>query len=225
MFDNPWENHRRPGVHPDDEPYVAAHNWLEGADDYRLITYAWPQPWIGTVERASVLVLAANPGWVEDDRPWEKTLAASFEDNLSGRRPNLFLDPWAEGSPGAKWYRKTLRALLAIAPTDEVAEAVCVVDFHAYHSPKWRSLPVTLPTQHYTFQKVRERLEDGAVVIITRARREWQIAVPELIDHERVFVTNSVQTSSLSSGNLSRPAWEAVVSRLPSAGLSDASTD
>lgn len=201
----------RDGLHPDDRTHVLAHNRVTDSPDRQLITTAWPQPWAGDITRARVLILAANPGWSADDAEWDPKLAPLLKENLAGDRPMFWLDRAAAGSPGETWIRQRLLAsVLKDLPEEVVAAAVCVVDFHAYHSPKWLALPVTLPTQWYSFRMIRERLQDGATVIITRAEREWKIAIPELIDHPRVFTTRSKQNTRLSPRNLGQEGWEAV---------------
>jgi hypothetical protein len=117
----------------------------------------------------------------------------------------------------AKLLGRILKELAALDNPDEVvANALATVEFHAYHSAKWRPLPVTLPTQWYTFEAVRARVNDGAMVIITRAKREWTVAVPELATSEHVFATHTVQNVQLSPNNIGPEGWAELVNRLHS---------
>jgi len=62
----------------------------------------------------------------------------------------------------------------------ELADRVLAVEFHGYRSKKWPALPVTLPSQWYGFQLVREAIARKAFVVILRGERDWKVAVPEL---------------------------------------------
>ena len=90
-------------MHADDAPYVQAFNSVIANEAHRLRTGCWPHPWIGPVNTASVLVLAANPGWSEDSEGSEAVLAHPQRENLLGDRPNFFLESAAEDTPGAEW--------------------------------------------------------------------------------------------------------------------------
>lgn len=219
---NPWLDLPSPDgswVHPEDRAYVEAFNDVVGSKrpEHRLVVEARPEPWVGRIHRAPILVLSANPGWTDADveatqRP---EVARLVEANLSGEEPLFWLDPRVEDTPGGAWYRRRLLGeVLKHADTEQVADSVALVDFHAYHSKNWTPLPVTLPTQRYTFEVVRSRLQDEVVVVVTRATHEWLVAVPELVDHRLRFSTNSTRTPRLSPGNLPAPGWAAILERL-----------
>ena len=218
---NPWLDLQPIGdrlVHPDDAAYVDAFNEVV-RPEHRLVTSAWPQPWAGPINTARVLILAANPGWSADDEHAERQLAPLLEENLTGDRPMFWLDPAAAGSPGSRWVRsRLLSSVLAELPDDAaenvVAGSVCLVEFHPYHATKWKPIPITLPSQQHTFSLVRARIADGATVIVTRARREWTVAVPELLRCDQLFATRSVQNVHLSASNLGPNGWEALMGRL-----------
>jgi hypothetical protein len=162
-----------------------------------------------------VLVLGANPGWGESDAAWQSRHPDVLQDNLNGTQPMMWLTEATNHSPGVAWWRsRCLKDLLEAHPLEYLAEAVCGVDFHAYHSVRWTALPVTLPTQHFAFGQVRRQLDADAVVVITRAERAWKVAVPKLIDHERVIQTRSPQQSRLSSKNLGLEQWRVLTRAL-----------
>ena len=230
-MENPWLGFGpadRVYVHRDDRRHVEAFNRIAESGGYKLVTTAWPQPWAGPIVTARVLVLSANPGWSDDDAEWDRRLSPLLEQNLTGTRPLLWLDPGAEGSPGAEWVRNRLVCNVLDEVADEVvADRVCLVEFHAYHAVNWRPLPVTLPSQWFTFEQVRARLAEGAVVILTRAAKAWKVAVPELLDSSNVFETHSTQNTRLSAKNLGNAAWRVLLDRLHAVdriGLGDGGT-
>ena len=58
-----------------------------------------------------------------------------------------------------------------------------------------------LPSQTFTFDAVRAAVGRGATIIITRGRKLWEKAVPELITHSLVFETSSKQNVVISEKN------------------------
>lgn len=215
---NPWAEFSLAdgrGVLEADAAYIDAFNATAKTADQRLITTAWPQPWAGDLSQARVLVLGGNPGWSPADRTWDRKLAPLLAENLSAVRPIFWLDKAAARSPGGTWVRERLLAnVLAELPVEVVQAAVAMVEFHGYHSVRWAPLPVTLPSQWYSFDRVRERLADGAVVVILRAAQQWKVAVPELIGHPNVLTTRSVQNVRLSPKNLSDDGWKQLMAPL-----------
>jgi hypothetical protein len=87
----------------------------------------------------------------------------------------------------------------------------CLFEFHGYHSQDWTALPVTLPSQWYSFQLVEHAMEHDAVVIMLRGRRHWEVAVPGLHRYPKAFTTNTVRSDSVSPGNLPPGAFDKVV--------------
>lgn len=82
------------------------------------------------------------------------------------------------------------------------------VEFHGYHSKKWRHIPVTLPSQRYGFWLVERAIERGALIVILRGRVDWEIAVPELGTYDNRIVTHSHQSSAISPGNCGSAGFE-----------------
>jgi len=220
---NPWREldlGARELVHPDDRPFVDAFNEVVGRSkpSHHLVTSAYPEPWAGRPNDASVLVLSANPGWSagDDDARARPEVIKLKRKNLTGQQPLLWLEAAADGTPGAAWYRERLLTDLLKAgyPEHVLAREICVVDFHGYHSVKWHPLPITLPTQQHVFDLVRRRLDDDILVICTRAGRDWRVAVPELGHHSHVYETRSNQNPRLSPKNLGDQCWVELTRRL-----------
>lgn len=224
-WSNPWKaiaaGNEGLRVHPADLPYITAFNNEIGSrnDDWALATEAWPDPWVGPVLDADVLVLGANPGWAgEEDLLAMERFEHRARANLGGHEPIYYLDPEAADTPGGRWYRNVLLKEL-LAPqngltSNEIAANLAYVDLHGYHARRWHPIPVTLPTQKATFELIRRRIGDGTVVVITRCARDWRVAVPELATHPQVFTTRSTRTTRLSPKNLGEEGWQAVFAAL-----------
>jgi hypothetical protein len=93
---------------------------------------------------------------------------------------------------------------------DDLALRVLSVEFHGYHSQDWAALPVTLPSQWFSFRLVEQAVERGATIVVLRGRRDWQVAVPSLRGYRNAFATKSVQASAISPRNLGQEGFDAV---------------
>jgi hypothetical protein len=207
---NPWRglDSSTPYVTADDEPYVMAWNdsLPEGKDSPFFLDLGLPpEPFLGSHD-APVVVLSANPGHAPDDAAAYQRIGASgrlAEIAGEGGAPLRWVADDVRGTPGGKWWRKTLGALnKAGYGFDELARCVLDVEFHGYHSARWHAFPVTLPSQRFGFGLVEQAITRDAVIVLTRAEREWKVAVPGLAGHGRLIRAKSWQTSSLSPGNL-----------------------
>jgi hypothetical protein len=220
-MENPWSalSDHAPYVLPDDRPYVEAWNegWGAERERVRLHVEALPDPFVGPRD-APIVVLARNPGWAgtELDDLAEPKRAASLLGNLGDdeeRHVHSYLTDVFAATAGGRWWRKTMRTVMEAASLrpDDLARRVLAVEFHGYHSQDWATLPVTLPSQWFAFDLVSRAVERGAVVVVLRGRRDWEVAVPALRGYPRAFRTNSVQTSAISPRNLRPEGFEAVV--------------
>jgi hypothetical protein len=68
----------------------------------------------------------------------------------------------------------------------------------------------------YSFDLVQQAMDRKAVIVVLRAWREWQVAVPGLADYDRLVQTRNKQASYITSKNVtSRTAthsggWELI---------------
>jgi hypothetical protein len=82
-----------------------------------------------------------------------------------------------------------------------VARGVLCVEYFPYHSVRFAHSSVRVPSQEYGFWLVREALQRRAVVIVMRARRLWEQAIPVLRDYGKLFGLNSPQNVSITPRN------------------------
>jgi hypothetical protein len=203
---NPWTDlpGTAPFVLPSDRPYVDAFNREHGVNDkYRLRTEIRPIPAHGN-RKAPVVLLSRNPGFDDDDlitedRPECRTL---LESNLTeeGDLVHPGLTPEFADRTGGAWWHRCMKGVTDALGCDlyALASSVLAVEFHAYRSKSWASLPVTLPSQWYGFWLVQQAVERGALVVVLRGARDWRVAVPELAEHDRTIVASNFRQSSLS---------------------------
>jgi len=202
---NPWGAlpRHQPYVLPEDQRAIEVFN-REARHSSRIDTSLLPEPWVGDVA-APLILLAQNPGTSEDDHA--QLASAGFRDRVLAchaqatcNYPFYYLHPAAEG-PGFRWWSVTLKALLSSCGRERVARGVVAFEYFPYHSVGFDHGHVRLACHEYTFWLLREAMKRDATVIITRGRRLWVGAVPELADYQKCYTTNSVQRASISPKN------------------------
>ena len=220
---NPWIALPRSGkfVLPDDLPTVTAFN-RRASSNVRLRLGLLPEPFVGSPRAARVLFLQLNPGFAGNEAYWHHKpqyarMAVANLRHEASEYPYYYLDPAWKRSPGGKWNRARLAAVLNEIGADadsKVAKRLMSVEFVGYHSRSYSPIPVTLPSQHYSFWLVRRAIARGSIVVIAKGERQWKIAVPELDGYERTFVLSNPRSSYLTAAVLGKRRFEAVVAAM-----------
>jgi len=207
---NPWADLPRvaPFVLPDDRPFVEAFNhWWPRGSHHHLDLTMFPDPFVGR-RTAPIVMLARNPGIgggadrrLHRSRSDLKRIMRQQLTASPGRATHTYLLPEFEGTPGGKWWRSALRYLADDGINDAtLAKSVLAIEFHGYHSTGYSTMPVTLPSQHYGFWLVRQAMDRGALILLVRGRRDWTIAVPELLDYDGLLANRNPRSASVSPG-------------------------
>lgn len=225
--ENPWLGLPlgAPYVHPADLDIVYGARARAFGADHQLRFELLPEPYLGDPE-ARVLLLSRNPGFHPDDASahGQADFRAACRANLAHQafgRPFYLLDPSFQETPGGQYWRQKLgyvaeRVRRAIgakeieAAWQAVAQGVLCVEYHGYHSPLYRSLGATLPTQRYGFALVAGAVRRGAVVLALRSVRDWIEAVPELQGCEKFFRARSPQNVTVTPRNCPE-GWYSVI--------------
>jgi hypothetical protein len=229
---NPWLDlpDMTPYVLRDDEPYVEAWNdgLVRGTEDHRwLHTEVLPEPFVGPRD-APVLMLSRNPGWSADPVKNEHLRAPGY---IEAARANLgddptehvhfdLLDAFRDTAAGRWWRRCWAAADRAGVPFERIARGLLSVEFHGYFSTNWAPLPVTLPSQWYSFELVAQSMARNALIIVGRGGRDWNVAIPRLSTYERRFAISNPRRTTVSRRNLVAPVtfgqdpFEAIVEAL-----------
>ncbi len=153
-----------------------------------------PQPWTGRPSDATVIVLALNPGFSPSD--YDELQNADYAEQwrlaltFQTRTPFYFLDPAFQDTGGYRWWARRLRDLIDIAGIDAVAQRVMCIEHFPYKSKSYRPLGETLPSQHYSFDLVREAIRLGKAIVVMRSERVWLESVPELRESRYIRLSN-----------------------------------
>ena len=213
---NPWTGlgSAPPYIAAVDEPYITAWNSIVGTESPFFLDLSMPpEPFLGRWD-APLVVLSANPGRVPGDSEAYRHLGAAerlTEIGTDGGTRFRWLADDVASTPGGQWWRRCLGGLRDDGYSfDELADCVMAVEFHGYHSARWSPPPVTLPSQWFGFRLVGQAMDRGAVIVVTRAARQWLVAVPGLAAYRGLVRTKSAQTASLGTGNLGQQEYTRV---------------
>jgi hypothetical protein len=233
---NPWLAlpRRPPFVLPADRAAVLAFNGTTTSST-RLRLGLLPTPFLGNPGTARVLVLQLNPGFEDSDTRLNRRhdFVVAARANLRHKRtkyPTFTLDPRWKSSAGGRWLRQRLCKLLAAVDDDpesaelKVAHRLMIVDFHGYHARRYQQIPVTLPSQNYSFELVRRAIAYGHPVVLARGERQWKVAVPELESYEWAFTMSNprstyVTPACLGGGRTGDSGFNLIVDAINSARL------
>jgi hypothetical protein len=224
-MNNPWEGLPKtaPFVLKDDRGVIDELNakFCEGGKEKSLIqSDILPVPYVGNPFTASVILLTLNPGFhVEDLEHYAKEeFRTACSDNMLHRPsdyPFYLLDPRFKETCGAKYWRKRLGKLIKEHGERAVAKAVCVIQWHPYHSAKSAGHPAKqfCQSQDYSRWLVEQAIERKCVVLLLRSRKQWESLVPAT---QRLPIANSLRGSYVTENNLSRQRglWEKINSAI-----------
>ena len=215
MMTNPWLNlpDDPPFVLREDEPYIEAFNSLHKASDVHWINLAHtPEPRLGPVD-APVIILQLNPSYseAESDGPKDYNRLNRAIESIKDESHNHLGATSPDG-----WWKPRLGALAADVGNEQLAKAICSIEFFPYRSRRFGHGQVRLPSQAYTFSLVRNGLDRNALFIVTRNFPLWSAAIPEL--HSRlgtsVFCLKNSRSSYFTKNNLPHGAYEQIVQAL-----------
>jgi hypothetical protein len=200
---NPW---LKLGLDP---PFVLESDWkaVEAFNarvdpELRLHTELLPEPFVGDVKAAAVLLLNMNPAYSPAEFAFHRdpSFVTIARANLTQRvlpYPFYFLDPhWK--SPGHRYWSWRLAELIDVCGREAVAKHVAVVEWYPYHSLGMsRTWMPRVPSQAFSFKLVQDALERGAVIIIIRAVKWWQQELPGLVSGAKRLDRNYRRAGSL----------------------------
>lgn len=182
--------------------------------DYQLHTELMPEPYLGDPVNAPVILLNLNPGYSEEDVEFYADLSRrrACRDNLehkSAQYPFFFLHPDFPDCCGTKWWRGKLKQLIAETSVEQVAQNICCIEYFPYHSRRFKSGKLTLESQHYSFELVRKAVDARKIIVMMRARRYWEEAVPALKTYD-YYHLRSAQNVSITRGNISDGGFDLI---------------
>ncbi|MGT2866600.1 hypothetical protein [Streptococcus fryi] len=198
------------------------------------LTVPYPQVIVGDVEKSKLLILGTNPGWDKDYKNMVKEQSKDlFEDiKKSLNQPSLNQSSLDQSSPSFYtvkyhdyWFKK-LEPLLGswkksnknidrTKLADYLTDKVALLEFFPFHSRKyndnWNKLGDPsknngyLDSQNYIFNLIRNRIEKKDVmIIISRSRKRWLEAIPELMEYDNCYVALNPQSPVYTSDGLAK---------------------
>jgi hypothetical protein len=180
--------------------------------DFLLSENNIPLPYFGN-PNANFVVLYANPGLdrksthLEETREGQRLFDLARRHELKDPHPFVFLHPSLEGTPGQRWWTQTLGSILTrfSEMPNRVLENILSVEYHPYKSVKFEALTKSegsFPTSQYSYDLVNRAIDRGALVLVSRAKKEWFEVVPELRNYSKVIYLSSAQNSKISPNNV-----------------------
>jgi hypothetical protein len=190
---NPWANLPLTPQYilPQDRDVIGGHKNFLG-----LHLETLPEPFVGGLDKAQVVFLALNPGFISDDVAVNMRLPEFIEGSRANREdpftsPFYYFKGGLEATGGYKWWSRHLNPVVkAGVPLDILKNKIMMVEYFPYHSVNYRHINVYTESQRYSFEVVREAVRRGKTIVIMRSRALWVEAVPELKKHPYLELNN-----------------------------------
>jgi hypothetical protein len=216
-MENPWSKlpTKKPFVLPEDEPYISVYN-QHASTDHKIITNILPEPFLGNIADAKVVLLNLNPGFDEKDLFWHKQqefVSENRKDLLHESDPPFYLlNTKFRDSGGFIWWRAHLKQFISQFGLDSIARSFICIEYFPYHSKHYKQMPV-IPSQMYSFYLVREAMKRKLPIIIMRGKRLWLESVPDLSKYP-YSVLNSPWKGYISENNMPEETYDTIVKLL-----------
>jgi hypothetical protein len=223
-MENPWHSFNPKGGEPKfhhlDRAHAQAFNKGQTRAEYKLAEHLEPFPYLGN-PLANIFVLLANPGTSDrEDNPnfqMNPVKAAQNRRNLVHKDLDSFRsrvhspeNPELE----SEWLKPRIRKVVEATSPEQVAQGFFLVNFHAYHSRSWHTIPYTFETQRYSFHLVIEAIKRGSLIIMSRNMLGWFTAIPDLYEYKNRIMFKSSRSVHISENNLGTINYRKLLNRL-----------
>ncbi len=209
-IENPWRKLpiESPFVLRSDEPAIKKHNVkFKNRSPFKIqTTQVIPEPYVGNVATAKVLILLLNPGYDYRNRKSHSDPAfrAALLKNLRHEKtewPFYFFNPdfCDKLHPGCDWWLRKTKKLRQHVCIEQLSQKLAVVEWFPYKSTQFKS-GCKVPSQQYSFELVRQAMSRDAVLII-RSKTRWLKTIPELNTYKNALEFSS-QNAAITPNNL-----------------------
>ena len=206
-MDNPWIRlpQSPPFVLQEDRSAIDRFN-ARATELHQIHLELIPEPFLGRPD-APIVLLNLNPGFDSEETRFHHSDSYFIEQSRKNllhspiRYPFYLLNPELSQSLGHQWWRRKLKAPIAIAGVDKVASRVLCIEYFPYHTKRYKKAAAALHSQGYSFSLARQAIQRNALIVIMRSRALWMDAVPELARYARVFELRNPQNVSVSPRN------------------------
>ena len=198
-------------------------------EEVKVRTDLYPEPYIGNIEKAKVIILASNPGLKTiignkkfncEELKWYNThpeVKDILQQNLVGKvkeYPYYYLNEnIKKDSPGHDWLEVRTKELQEVCTSKglsikQLSERIACIQFFPYHSVKIKYLKTYLPSQEHNFKLLKWALDSGKLVICARGATEWNRVLDKYYGvtlnnySENVIYLNSYRNIIYSTGNM-----------------------
>lgn len=213
-MDNPWLRlpDSAPYILHEDLPFITSFN-RTAEPDHTIVTDILPEPFLGTITDAKVVLLNLNPGFDEKDLFWHKQqdfVSENRKDLLHKSDPPFYLlNTKFRDSGGFIWWRAHLKQFISLVGLEKVTRSFLCIEYFPYHSKRYKPMPI-VPSQQYSFYLVREVIKRKLPIIIMRGKRLWIEGVPQLSTYP-YSTLRFPRNACLTKNNLPQGVFDSVV--------------
>ena len=179
-------------------------------ENFIIRTDLYPEGCIGNPHEAKVILLALNPGYVDEseannEHNWYKEHGNELEiilrDNLSHNVKNFpyyyFNDKFKDFSPGHDWIGKRTKELRNFlsencgVSAEQFSKRIAMIQFFPYHSKKFKDVSTDyLDVQKYHFRLVLKAMKDEKLIVCMRSLKKWDKALSTITDGKEKLSIN-----------------------------------
>jgi len=192
---------------------------------FKYHTEVLPEPFLGNVLDAKVVILALNPGFVYDANigKWEKASEAEKEnfikskcDQLSLKTKEFISEDKIENEIGDNYWSKKTKYISDNYPNSK--NDIALIQFCGYHSEKFRLISskyfgrssLYLSSQEFTFRIIRYLMQKDRVIILARGERIWYKAITGLCKYPKLVKLKNYRNICITPGNCVNNGFELI---------------
>ncbi len=215
FLENPWEALPKTSPHILEDDLNALSQFNKTPEKLGWHTELLPCPFLGNYQKASIIFLCLNPGYIETKDVVDYNNDYYFQESLKtltmqSNTPFFCLNPMVNFSGAYIWWTKILKRLIDQFGWKRLSEKLMCLQFLAYHSKTYTNPPCTLPSQSFTFEILRQAIKDQKTIVIMRSEKLWIKAVPELKDYPYIELKN-YRRPFLSERNMGKDNYENLI--------------
>lgn len=192
---------------------------------FKYHTEVLPEPFLGNVLDAKVVILALNPGFVYDANigKWEKANEVEREnfikskcDQLSLKTKEFISGDKIENEIGDNYWSKKTKYISDSYPNSK--NDIALIQFCGYHSEKFRLISskhfgksnAYLSSQEFTFRIIRFLMQEERVIVLARGERIWYKAINGLCNYPKLVKLRNYRNIYITPGNCVNNGFELI---------------
>lgn len=208
----------------------------------KILLEALPDPYVGNLKNAEVYLLMINPGanvppgfqdtgsnaFYNMNHDFKKAIVKNLKQEKQ-EFPFIYLNPKFRFSGGFIYWSRILQHFLNgdnyMERYKNISKKLCVIEYFPYHSMQSvKKVSAILNSQKYNFEMAKKAVNEGKLVIIMRAVKEWcaelgiqlpndlKSGTPNPLRKNTYYINR--RSAILSSKNLSDKIYNQIKTRL-----------